>query len=108
MRKIILGAVSIFVAIVLCFGFCSCEKTTEEQVELPADVDIVANRSQPLLKVYDVESKAVVEMQMEEYLLGVLAGEIYNDWPIEALKAQAILARTYALFFVQNNQGASV
>jgi len=33
------------------------------------------------------------------YLEGVLAGEMKNDWPIEALKAQAILARTFVLKF---------
>jgi stage II sporulation protein D len=39
-------------------------------------------------------------MDIEEYLQGVLAGEMRNDWPLEALKAQAILARTFALQFL--------
>lgn len=37
---------------------------------------------------------------METYLEGVVAGEMKNTWPIEALKAQAILARTFALRFL--------
>ena len=28
-------------------------------------------------------------MDLEEYLCGVVAGEMRNDWPEEALKAQA-------------------
>jgi stage II sporulation protein D len=32
------------------------------------------------------------------YLQGVLAGEMPTSWPIEALKAQAVSARTYTLF----------
>lgn len=35
---------------------------------------------------------------LDEYLAGVLAGEMSDNWPIEALKAQTVAARTYALF----------
>ena len=37
------------------------------------------------------------EMPMEEYIAGVVAGEMDLDWPIEALAAQAIIARTFTL-----------
>ena len=53
----------------------------------------------PLVRVFDVEKKAVSEMDVESYVMGVVAGEMKNDWPIEALKAQAILARTFVLKF---------
>ncbi|MFN8222799.1 MAG: SpoIID/LytB domain-containing protein [Gaiellales bacterium] len=33
---------------------------------------------------------------LESYLLGVVPGEMPKDWPLEALKAQAVAARTYA------------
>jgi len=33
-----------------------------------------------------------------------VAGEMKNDWPMEALKAQAILARTFVLKFCQDKQ----
>jgi len=36
-------------------------------------------------------------LPMEEYLAGLLGSEVYPSWPIEALKAQAVAARTYAL-----------
>ena len=35
---------------------------------------------------------------LEEYLNGMLDSEMSNTWPVEALKAQAVAARTYALF----------
>ncbi|KAF3886923.1 MULTISPECIES: SpoIID/LytB domain-containing protein [Nostocales] len=41
---------------------------------------------------------AVNWVDMEEYLYSVLGGEMDSRWPIEALKAQAIAARTYALY----------
>ncbi len=53
----------------------------------------------PVLAVYQVDEDATQEMDIETYLLGVLAGEMKNDWPMEALKAQAILARTFVLKF---------
>ncbi len=37
------------------------------------------------------------ELPLEDYVMGVLAGEIPRNWPIEALKAQAIAARTFAI-----------
>ncbi|HRQ42895.1 MAG TPA: SpoIID/LytB domain-containing protein [Candidatus Goldiibacteriota bacterium] len=36
-------------------------------------------------------------LNMEEYLYGVIAAEIPPDWPEEALKAQAVSARTYTM-----------
>lgn len=39
----------------------------------------------------------VVEVPMETYLKGVLAGELYASWPVGAYQAQAVAARSYAL-----------
>ena len=45
---------------------------------------------------------AVNALGLEAYLLGVVAREMPQDWPLEALKAQAVAARTYSLTrFVQ-------
>ncbi|MEK7616571.1 MAG: SpoIID/LytB domain-containing protein [Patescibacteria group bacterium] len=41
-------------------------------------------------------------MPLETYLLGIY--EMPDSWPIEALKAQAIAARSYALAFTNNGQ----
>lgn len=35
---------------------------------------------------------------LERYVEGVLMGEVPADWPLEALKAQAVAVRTYTLF----------
>ena len=37
-------------------------------------------------------------VDLEEYLVGVLLGEVPSAWPLEALKVQAIASRTYALY----------
>ena len=41
--------------------------------------------------------RAVLHIPMEEYLLGVVPYEMSDSFPLEALKAQAVTARTYAL-----------
>ena len=40
---------------------------------------------------------AINQLDMDTYLRGVVAGEMPSSWPLEALKAQAVAARTYAL-----------
>ncbi len=39
----------------------------------------------------------IEELGIEEYLYGVLPYEMSPDWPLEALKAQSVAARTFAL-----------
>ena len=41
--------------------------------------------------------RAVLAIQIEDYLAGVVAYEMSDSFPIEALKAQAVAARTYAM-----------
>ena len=66
----------------------------------------------PILRVYQVDEEETKEMDLETYLQGVVAGEMKNDWPLEALKAQAILARTFVLKFCTDKeskyQGADI
>jgi stage II sporulation protein D len=40
----------------------------------------------------------VNEIDIEDYLKGVLPKEVVSDWPEDALKAQAVISRTYAVF----------
>jgi stage II sporulation protein D len=41
--------------------------------------------------------RVVNTLPIESYLQGVVAGEMPHTWPLEALKAQAVAARSYAL-----------
>ncbi len=54
-------------------------------------------RQEPLIAVYIATEDRVQEMSMEDYVAGVVAGEMDPTWPVEALAAQAILARTFTL-----------
>ena len=51
------------------------------------------------LRVYvrDGQLKVVNHLGLEKYLVSVVGSEMPKSWPMDALKAQAIAARTYAL-----------
>ena len=57
-----------------------------------------------LLSVSGGAIQAVLSISVEDYLLGVVPYEMSDSFPLEALKAQAVCARTYALAHV--NPGA--
>lgn len=46
----------------------------------------------------------VNDVPMETYIASLLSKEMNSNWPIEALKAQAVAARTYALHKMNSNQ----
>ncbi len=48
----------------------------------------------------------VDELPLEEYLVGVINSEISSTWPMEAIKAQAVIARTYAVAKRQERRNA--
>lgn len=48
------------------------------------------------IRVYVHSQDRIVEMSMEEYIKGVVAAEMPAEFEAEALKAQAVAARTYA------------
>ena len=49
------------------------------------------------LSVYHIDTKELVDMSLEEYLVGVVGAEMPASFAMEALKAQAVCARTYAV-----------
>lgn len=65
--------------------------------------ETISAQSEPKIRVYNTTTKTTSEMELEKYVAGVVAGEVYNTWNDEALKVQSILARTYALKFAETN-----
>jgi stage II sporulation protein D len=61
------------------------------------------DKKSPIIKVYNHKLGKTQEMDMEEYLCGVLAGEMPAEFNMEALKAQAVAARTFVIY--KENQG---
>ncbi len=106
----------IFIALLIILSLAGCQtakrpqdkeapKKVEVEVEdikkpsIPEDIS-QGQGKEPKLKVYLTDSQRIDEMKFEDYVVGVLAGEMSNDFPAEALAAQAILARTFVMEFI--------
>lgn len=50
-----------------------------------------------ILRLDDARLRVINRVDLEDYVAAVLVSEIPADWPLEALKAQAIASRTYAV-----------
>ncbi|MCX5677745.1 MAG: SpoIID/LytB domain-containing protein [Candidatus Omnitrophica bacterium] len=60
------------------------------------DVDIIRKENNKLMLINHIG--------LEDYLYGVLYHEVSHRWPMEALKSQAIAARTFALYQARQNK----
>jgi len=59
------------------------------------------------VKVFITKENTVKELNLEEYVAGVVASEMPAEFEVEALKAQAVAARTYALAHVTRLGGSA-
>lgn len=72
----------------------------EEPVQAPNKVEsngVPKKDNAITINVYIKDQNKTVKMYLEDYIKGVLAAEMPAEFDIEALKAQAVAARTYAL-----------
>ena len=59
--------------------------------------------SNSLVRVYREDTKVIDEVPIEDYVVGVLAGEMPVEFSLEALKAQAVAARSYVMIQMERN-----
>lgn len=70
----------------------------EKAPALPAEPEVTTPSVREIRKISVLtEDGAVVEMALDDYLTGVLLAEMPASFEPEALKAQAVVSRTYAL-----------
>ena len=79
----------------------------QEQVNVSNKVINHNYRGKISLFVQNNQIIPVNEVPLEEYLYGVLPGEIGTSFPEEALKAQAVISRSYVLFSKKNNKNVN-
>lgn len=94
-------------AVLLCVLLSACAAPEEAPMPAPPclpDGIATDEAGVPTLEVYLTATDTISPMNIETYVMGVVAGEMRNDWPPEALKAQAILARTFVLRFVSEKE----
>lgn len=101
-----------FVAILvfLCLLLIGCSMQPQKKPDTqpsPTPPQQAAEQNEPAITVFMHETGEKKTMKMEDYIAGVVAGEMKNDWPVEALAAQAIIARTFTLEAIET-KGASL
>jgi stage II sporulation protein D len=79
-------------------GLCSTVKKTHHyRGNVKISLSFPNNLKKPILQIFNI-------LSLEDYLKGVLPLEIGDNSPIEALKAQAVTARTYALYLMNTHK----
>ncbi|MDD4780466.1 MAG: stage II sporulation protein D [Tissierellia bacterium] len=73
------------------------KKENEDAIIKSSNVDVEPD----LIKVYNTDTNEVMVIDFEEYLKGVVASEMPAEFNLEALKAQAVTARTYLLYRIK-------
>ncbi|MBQ3408848.1 MAG: stage II sporulation protein D [Clostridia bacterium] len=109
MRKFFLYIVTIvclifIIPFLLTAKFKEIETITYEEMEQPEfDKEPYNYGEYKQIKVVNSVDNITTEMNLDEYLLGVVSAEMPADYEIEALKAQAVVARTYTLYTITHN-----
>ena len=84
---------------------------TEEKEETP-NREVYDYREFNIIKLLHMETGEIEESHLDEYLIGVVSAEMPASYEIDALKAQAIVARTYTIYQIKNNgakhEGANI
>lgn len=93
-RRIVRSAVFKYVvAVILLLIILPCAV----MLFFPGDTDLEIEGDENKVRLFVKEQGKVMELGLEEYVVGVVAAEMPASFPLEALKAQAVAARTYAV-----------
>ena len=63
----------------------------------------LSKKEDVIVRLKDVDNSKVININLEEYVIGVVAAEMPASFHEEALKAQAVAARTYAYYKIIHN-----
>ena len=109
MRKIIIYSLLL---VILCFAipaiftkvFTSKEASepVNENEEIQSSIVEYNYKNYDTISLLHVKTGEIESLKLDEYLLGVVSAEMPADFEIEALKAQAVVARTYTMYKIIN------
>ncbi len=81
----------IMLCLALLYCAAGCGRKPAPKIAPPA------TQEEPAITLYDNKTGQKKNIKIEEYVQGVVAAEMDTKWPVNALAAQAILARTFAM-----------
>jgi len=98
MRRNIILCVSIVLIFILIPVLFSDKKEITQTVN---EAEKIETKNKQIIKLYHHQTGEVEEVYIEDYLCNVIAAEMPANFEVEALKAQAIVARTYTMHKVK-------
>ena len=88
------------------------KEVKKDEIKSEEKKDIVLNdKLKPKNKTQNVSLKykdKIIDLDMEEYIVGVVSCEMPASFNIEALKAMAVAARTFALYKITTNKNYKI
>ena len=111
--KVIRKIIYYFIAFLLiCFIIPALlTNRKEETSNIPAEnndiksVSLYEYKKYASIKLLHTKSNEIEEVPIDDYLCNVVAGEMPANFELEALKAQAVVARTYTIYQINHNNG---
>lgn len=88
-----------------CFSAVLCPNSHASLLAVSDQTRTRRYRGQFQLRVLDGKPAVINHIEFEDYLKGVIASEIEADAPAEALKAQAVVSRSYARSHLKRHAG---
>lgn len=100
MKKVLYFLILIWVIMIfipmLCILGNGLNKNSTELKQNTTKLGTPTNRDENVdIKVYFPQTKEIKQMKLNEYLIGVVTAEMPASYHVEALKAQAVVARSY-------------
>lgn len=95
MKKIIFYIIAV-IAISFTISIMLTEKAEFKEVSVSPDPEVKVENN--FIKLLHTETGIVEELGLEEYMYGVVSAEMPASYEEEALKAQAVVARTYTKY----------
>jgi stage II sporulation protein D len=105
-RKFTIFLVLLIISVFI-FSISGCQQQAKKPPAKPVKMasEVKKYSKEPGISLYRTATGARQQLKMEEYLKGVLAAEMNPKFPMEALKAQAIVARTMTLALLEYENG---
>lgn len=119
MKKILFYVIALFCIVFLIPSICTKTKRqaqTKDNIENVEETKSTENNDTSTypkynysnfatIKLYHSKTGEIEELPTDEYLYGVVSAEMPVKYDIEALKAQAVVARTYTIYQITHSNG---
>jgi len=107
MKKILVGitavtAICFIIPIIFTKPFHTIEISMTEEVQENNQEEKYTYSKYGSIRLFHSKTSEVEELPIDEYLYGVVCAEMPADFEMEALKAQAVVARTYTIYKIEN------